>query len=40
MPAAPPAGASRRPLILAVALGLLAGALLLLVLVSLTHARH
>lgn len=35
-----PAGTRRRPLLLAVALGLLAGALLLLVIISLTHARH
>ena len=35
-----PSGTHRRPLMLAVALGLLAGALLLVVIISLTHARH
>ncbi len=35
-----PTGASHRPLLLAVVLGLLAGALLLFVLVSFTHTWH
>lgn len=40
-PGAPPRpAAGRRPLVLAVVLGLLAGALLLLVMVGLSRARH